>query len=303
MQTIMITKLKKIGVATLFIIGSILSIALISYGGQFLLVGFPKQYFLMFSFSLGILIYAVLYILFIRVRYVEQTKRAFITIAAHNLRTPLTKAQWLLADVEDRIGELAQDKEIKGRFEDIKKTNKDLVRVVNRLLEVSESGKTSAFFSYIFEEQHIEFIVLQAIANHQFGIKEKNLAVSTRIQEDLPFVIADKERIEMVANIIMENAVLYSEKNGSIEIEIYQKKDTVICSVQDTGIGIDKENLTKIFNRFYRTQEAITKDVDRVGLGLSLAKEIIEKHRGHIYVDSKGLGLGSRFWFTLPIAK
>jgi signal transduction histidine kinase len=299
----MIEKLKKIGMSALFIILSVFSIIIFSYSGHILLAEFPKQYFIMFSFFLGIFIYASLYIFYLRVQRVEQTKRAFITIAAHNLRTPLTKVQWLLADIESRIGELSKDEEVHGRFEDIKKTNKDLVKVVNRLLEVSESGKNSAFFSYIFDEQHLEFIVLQAMSNHKFGIKEKNLSVSTRIQEGLPFVIADKERIELVANIIMENAVLYSEKNGSIEIEIYQEKNNVVCSVQDTGIGITKENLPKIFTRFYRSQEAITKDVDRVGLGLSLAKEIIEKHAGSIHVDSKGIGLGSRFWFTLPISK
>jgi signal transduction histidine kinase len=239
----------------------------------------------------------------LRVQLVEQTKHAFITIAAHNLRTPLTKVQWLLADIENRVNKAMKDDDMKGRFEDIKKTNKDLVKIVNRLLEVSESGKTSAFFSYIFEEQHLEFIVLQAMSNHQFGIEEKNLSVSTRIQEGLPSIIADKERIELVANIIMENAVLYSEKNGSIEIEIYQEKNYIVCSVQDTGIGIAKENLPKIFTRFYRSQEAITKDVDRVGLGLSLAKEIVEKHGGSIHVDSKGLGMGSRFWFKLPVAQ
>ncbi|MBU0722820.1 HAMP domain-containing histidine kinase [Patescibacteria group bacterium] len=247
----------------------------------------------------GVLLYLIGFIVVQKSRRIEETKRKFITIAAHNLRTPLTKVQWLVTS----IAECTQEPFIQKRLNDLRGTFKNLTMIINRLLELSESDKTSMYFSYLFESNRLEYIVLQAVADYQVGIEKKNILLNTKIQDNLPPIYADKEKIQLVVNIIIENAILYNNQNGTININIYQKENEIICSIENTGIGISKKNLFNIFTKFYRTADAITKDTDRIGLGLALAKEIIKKHKGEIGVKSEGEGKNTCFWFHLPIFK
>jgi len=291
--------LKKI-IYTVVIIG-ILSSGLVGIGtlDSLLKEHMSRQHIWLPPIIGGVLLYLIGFVVIQKWHRVEETKRKFITIAAHNLRTPLTKAQWLIASINERT----QDASIQKRFNDLKNTFKNLTMIVNRLLELSESDKTSIYFSYLFEGNHLEYIVLQAIADYQAGIEEKNISLNTKIQDGLPLIRADKEKIQLVVNILIENAILYNNQNGIINIDIYQKRNVVRCSVENTGIGISKENLSNIFTKFYRTRDAITKDTDRIGLGLALAKEIIKKHNGEIGVKSEGKGKKTYFWFHLPIFK
>ena len=286
-----------------YAIGIILQLSILIAGigiaGYILIDIVPLKHIWTIPLAGGIFLYLIGYAVLRKVRRVEEIKSEFLTIAAHNLRTPLTKIQWLIAD----LGEKIQDPEMNKRFVNMKKTFRNLTMIVNRLLELSEAGKTSMYFSYLFEDHHLEYIILQATADHSVGIEQKNISLNTRIQEGLPMVKLDRERIQLAVNILVENAILYNKNNGSIDINVYQKKDSVICSIKNTGIGISKEDLPKMFTKFYRTRDAITKDTDRVGLGLALAKEIIKKHNGNIQVESEGKDKNTCFWFTLPISQ
>ena len=291
--------LKKITYTTGIILQLSILIAGIGILGYVLIDQKHFEHIWIFPLAGGTLLYLIGYVVLQKVRRVEEVKNEFLTIAAHNLRTPLTKIQWLIADLEEKV----QDAEIHERFVKMKETFRNLTMIVNRLLELSEAGKTSMYFSYLFEDHRLEYIILQATADHGVGIEQKNISLNTRIQEKLPMVKLDRERIQLAVNILMENAILYNKQNGIIDIDVYQKKDNIICSIKNTGIGISKEDLPKMFTKFYRTRDAITKDTDRVGLGLALAKEIIRKHHGNIYVESEGKGKDTCFWFTLPVPK
>ncbi|MCK5027823.1 MAG: HAMP domain-containing histidine kinase [Candidatus Pacebacteria bacterium] len=291
--------LKNIGYTIGGVIGASIFVTIVGYSGYILTGSLDSIWLYILIIVVGSVLYIVVFLLFRRLRRVEELKSEFLTIAAHNLRTPLTKIQWLINDVS----EIIQDKKARSRFQDMQNAFKDLTKIVNRFLEMSEAGQTSIYFSYLFEEQHIEYIILQAISKNKVGIDQKNLALATRIQENLPTLLLDQDRIHLVANILIENAVLYNTQNGSIDIDIYQKKDNIICSIKDTGIGISKDEIPKLFQKFFRSQDAVSIDTDRVGLELALAKEIIEKHDGKIYAESEGKGRGSRFWFTLPVIK
>jgi len=256
-----------------------------------------SQYIWVFPIIGGILLYLIGYTIIQKGRRVEETRRKFLTIAAHSLRTPLTKAQWLIANIIEHI----QDPTIKQRTNNLNKIFKDLVLIINQLLELSESDKTSMYFSYLFSKHRLEYIVLQVIADYQVGIKQKNILLNTKIQNHLSPIRADKEKIQLVVDILLENAILYNNQNGLIDINIYQKTNYIMCSIENTGMGISKENLPNIFTKFYRTMDAITKHTDRMGLGLALAKEIINKHGGKISVKSEGRGQKTCFLFYLPI--
>lgn len=294
-----VNRIKHVGVLILGVVVSSGFVGLLTYTGYYLISTQQDLLVIFYSILVGTFIYLAGLMVYKRLRHVEQVKSEFLTVAAHNLRTPLTKIQWLISDVSERI----DNDEAKKRFNDMQTTFKSLTNMINRFLEISEAGQTSVYFSYMFEPQHLEYVVLQAVANLRFGIEKKNIAVSTRIQQDLPSVYIDKERMQLAINVLIENAVLYNKQNGTIEIEITRDKNNVSCSVADSGIGISKEDLPKIFTKFFRSKEATSVDTDRVGLELSLAKEIIEQHGGKIFVESKGKGRGSRFWFTLPISK
>lgn len=293
------TLIKKILYSLGIIISLSLFIVAIGALGNFLIEEGPFEQIWILPIAGGTFLYLIGYIILRKIRRVEKLKSEFITIAAHNLRTPLTKIQWLITDLEGKI----QDPKMEKRFANMKETFQNLNMIVHRLLEVSEAGKTSMYFSYILENHRFEYTILQSTADYSVGIEQKNISLNTRIQEGLPMVKIDKDRMQLAVNIFMENAILYNKKDGSINIDVYQKKDKLICSIKNTGIGISKEDLPKIFTKFYRTREAITKDTDRIGLGLSLAKEIISKHGGKVYVESEGKGMETCFWFTLPISK
>ncbi len=291
--------LKKIGYTIGGVVCTSILVTIVGYSGYILTGNLNHVLLYTLIVIMGSALYAVGFLIFRKLKHVEELKSEFLTIAAHNLRTPLTKIQWLINDISETI----QDQEARNRFRDMQKAFKDLTKIVNRFLEMSEAGKTSIYFSYLFEKQHIEYVVLQAVAQNKVGIDQKNLALTTRIQEKLPAILLDQDRIQLVTNILIENAVLYNVQNGSIDIDIYQKKNDVICSIKDTGIGISKNDLPKLFQKFFRSQDAVSIDTDRVGLELALAKEIVEKHSGKIYAESGGKGKGSQFWFTLPVPK
>lgn len=291
--------LKSLVYTTAGILGVSVAIIAIGYIGNMLVGTVDALWLHVLAVFVGTVLYLIGFFTYRRLKHVDDLKTEFLTIAAHNLRTPLTKIQWLINDVSESI----QDQEAHNRFQDMQNAFKDLTKIVNRFLEMSEAGQTSIYFSYLFEEQHIEYVVLQAVSMNKVGIDQKNLALATRIQENLPTISLDQDRIQLVANILIENAILYNTQNGSIEIDIYQKKNDVICSIKDSGMGISKEDLPKLFQKFFRSQDAVSIDTDRVGLELALAKEIVEKHGGHIHAESEGKGKGSRFWFALPVVK
>ena len=291
--------LKKITYSIGIIIELSLFIAAIGALGYYLIDQRPFEHIWIIPLVGGTFLYLIGYVILRKMRQGEELKSEFLTIAAHNLRTPLTKIQWLVADLEEKI----QDPKMHKRFANMKKTFRNLTMIVNRLLELSEAGKTSMYFSYLFEDHRLEYIILQATADHSVGIEQKNISLNTRIQEGLPMVKLDRKRIQLAVNILVENAILYNRQNGTIDIDVYQKKDKIVCSIKNTGIGVSKEDIPKMFTKFYRTRDAIAKDTDRVGLGLALAKEIIKKHNGDIYVESEGKDRDTCFWFTLPLPK
>ena len=114
-----------------------------------------------------------------------------------------------------------------------------------------------------------------------------------------PFVLGDAETLEQVFTNLISNAIKYNKPNGSVRIEIREEPESVIIEIQDTGIGIPKENLPFIFDQFYRVNRKEGQKTKGTGLGLSIAKKIVDLHGGSIQVTSE-LGKGSTFTVVLP---
>ncbi|MDH4269642.1 MAG: ATP-binding protein [Dehalococcoidia bacterium] len=227
--------------------------------------------------------------------YAEQLRRNMVADVAHELRTPLSNIQGYLEAIRDGMVE-PDDAAIRSLNEETAL----LSRLVNELQELSlaEAGE----LKLVYQAEDITNLVKQAMAPWRPQLTAGEISLSLEVPDDLPLVNIDWQRVNEVLHNILENAVAHTRKGGTIKITASHKGKWVEVSVSDTGEGIPAEDLPHIFERFYRVDKSRARATGGSGLGLTIAKRLIEAHGGTIVVQSK-LGKGSRFSFTLPIAE
>jgi len=234
-----------------------------------------------------------------REKSVERLKTEFVAIAAHQLRTPLSAIKWTLLMFLD--GDIGHVSEVQSEF--LQKTydsNERMINLVNDLLNVTriEEGK----FLQKIEKCDVIELLQEVIKSEADAIAKKNLKFSLILPDkNAPSVNVDKEKIVLAIKNLLENAVNYT-KNGEITLsgayDIDQKR--FLIKVQDTGIGIPKEQHERVFSRFFRSSNALKTETEGTGLGLFISKNIIESHGGKIWFESVE-GKGTTFYLTLPI--
>jgi PAS domain S-box-containing protein len=224
----------------------------------------------------------------------EKIKNDFVNIASHEIKTPLTTIKAFSQIVEKRISLFDRRGAIKylTRMEVyIDKLN----QLINEFMEYSkfESGK----MEYFWEVIDIDKLVREVVSDMQLIYEDHKLLVSGRTDKK---IVGDKNKISQLIINLISNGVKYSPDTNKIDIEIKNEQDAVIISFEDYGIGIDSTNTKKIFDKFFRVQPDNNK-VEGAGLGLYICKEIIKKHHGKIWVDSKP-DKGSIFYISFPLA-
>jgi len=231
------------------------------------------------------------------VRIVSKRKSDFISAVSHELRTPLTSikgyASILLAG---KLGELPE--EVKLRLSKVNKHSDELVNLVNDLLDISriESGRVTMHLT----PQDLPSILTEIADLFSIQSKEKGFDLSFKIEDTAHSVIADAGQLKRVfINLIGNASKFVPQGEGKISIAGYKVGKFIQLDITDNGCGIPEEAREKIFEEFYRVENAINDQVKGTGLGLALVKHIIEAHGGRIWVTSK-LGVGSTFSFTLP---
>lgn len=226
----------------------------------------------------------------------DTAKTNFIATISHELKTPLASSDFSLKLLEDeRIGKLtAEQKEL---VQSLKNDNQRLLRILSELLDMSqvESGRIQLNIQDI-SPYGIITKAEESVAN---AVREKNLTVKKEIEENLPLVKADPEKIPWVLNNFFTNAVKYSPENGSITLKAFSKDDFIEIGVRDHGIGIEEAFQSKIFDRYFKVPG--TKEKKGTGLGLAISKDFVEAMGGKIGVESQ-IGKGSYFFFRLPLA-
>jgi signal transduction histidine kinase len=225
----------------------------------------------------------------------EQSRRNLVADVAHELRTPLSNIQGYLEAIRDRV--------MKPNAATIRSLNEEaalLSRLVNELQELSlaEAGE----LKLVYQAEDIAKLVKQAVAPWQPKVAAKEISLSLDLPDNLPLVNIDWQRVNQVLHNLLENAVAHTHKGGTINVAAVTQDGWVEVSVSDTGEGIPAEDLPHIFERFYRVDKSRARATGGSGLGLTIAKRLVETHGGKITVQSE-LGKGSRFSFTLPIAK
>ena len=227
--------------------------------------------------------------------YAEQLRRNMVADVAHELRTPLSNIQGYLEAIRDGIVE-PNVTTIHSLSEEVAL----LSRLVNELQELSlaEAGE----LKLVYQAENVGNLVRQAATLRQPQMTAKAISLSLDVPDDLPPVNIDWQRVNEVLHNLLENAVAHTPKGGTINIAAAPKGKWVEVTVSDTGEGIPAKDLPHIFERFYRVDKSRARATGGSGLGLTIAKRLVEAHGGTITAQSE-LGKGSRFSFTLPVAE
>ena len=233
----------------------------------------------------------------------DKTKSEFVSIASHQLRTPLSAMKGYISMIlEGSYGTLETKQ--KKPLESISESNERLIRLVNDLLNVSriESGK----IEMKWEQGSVKEIIKSVVEELAIKTKEKNVEVVFEESESsLPLIRIDKEKIRNVVLNIVDNAIRYTP-HGKIVLNVKGQMSnvkirTLLISVKDTGEGMTQEEIGKLFQTFSRGGAGMKFSTEGAGLGLYIAKKFVEMHRGRIWAESAGKGQGSTFYVELPV--
>lgn len=227
----------------------------------------------------------------------EMIKADFIGTISHELKTPLTSIMMGVGLISNsNIGIL--NKKQQDIMETIKEDVQKLNDLVSNLLKISQIQSNRSAFN--MKVNDINKLIYECMANFMPQANEKGIALELDLEEKLPYVMIDEEKIKWVLNNLISNAIRYTEK-GSVKLTGCIKKNDICISVKDTGRGIPSSYLEKVFEKFVRV-EGFEIPEESTGLGLSIAKEIVEIHEGKIWCESR-VGFGSKFIFTIPISQ
>ncbi len=230
----------------------------------------------------------------------DNLKNTFVANVSHELRTPLVSMEKSLSLILSKTaGEINKDQE---QFLSIAQRNlKRLTLLINDLLDLSklEAGK----LQLKRELTGIKKVIDESVDGLNTWAGTKGIHLEKAVQEGLPELNIDPNRLIQVLNNLIGNAIKFTPKDGKVTIEakLGEAGREIQVSVIDTGIGIPQENLPKIFSKFYQIGERSASDIGGTGIGLSIAKEIVELHGGRIWVESEH-GHGASFIFVLPLS-
>lgn len=227
----------------------------------------------------------------------EDDQKKFIANVSHDFRSPLTSMKGYLEAMVDGTIPVEQHE----KYLNIVKNETDrLTKLTNNLLTLNNLNIKG--MNLDISDFDINKVIKDTIATFEGTCKNKHIKVALVLTDESLFVSADMGKIQQVLYNLIDNAIKFSKMDSSIKIETNLKNETVFVSVKDSGIGIPKENLKQIFDRFYKTDLSRGKDKKGTGLGLSIVKEIINAHHENINVIST-VDVGTEFIFTLPKSK
>ncbi len=218
----------------------------------------------------------------------------WLNTVAHDLKTPINSVRGCIEMVQ-QLGPLNEKQE---QFAERALTGlKRMEHLVARLLDISwvDAGRPLDL-----EEIDLRAVIEEAVDLLQEAASQRSITIDVVCDERIGTLRADARRLGQVMDNLLSNAIKYNRDAGSIFISVISRSDTVQVSVQDTGIGISREDQEHIFERFFRARQGVSMRIEGSGLGLAITQGVINKHRGRIWFESE-LGKGTTFTFTLPL--
>jgi two-component system phosphate regulon sensor histidine kinase PhoR len=244
-----------------------------------------------------IVIFIVTLQIILRQKKISQIKNDFINNMTHELKTPISTislASQMLRDSSVSLSQSTVDHISGVIFDESKRLSSQVEKVLQ--MAVFNEGKLKLKFTQIDLNNLLETVA----SNFDIRVTNENGVLKTNFQADNPYITGDEVHITNVFFNLLDNAVKYGQASPIIELSTENKNGFVIVQVKDNGIGIPKEHLTQIFERFYRVPTGNIHNVKGFGLGLSYVKRIVEYHSGKIKVDST-IGKGTRFRLYFPL--
>lgn len=223
----------------------------------------------------------------------ENVRRNFIANVSHELRTPMTTIIGFIEGIAD--GTIPEDKH-KYYLSIVKQEAVRLTGLTNDILDLAkmESGEEPVNMKVF----NISELIRRNIIKFENQINNKRINVEVDFHRENQYVLADQDAIERVVTNLLDNAVKFTPEEGIITIRTTEEDEKIRISIEDAGIGISKDDLPYIWDRFFKTDKSRSKDKIGTGLGLAIVKNIIQKHQENIWVESE-MNRGSRFTFTL----
>lgn len=228
---------------------------------------------------------------------VNKMKSEFVSIASHQLKAPLAEVSWeielLLSKNQEGLNE--RQRELINR---ISKSNDRMGKLVNDLLDVAriEQGK----LALVREKFAISELIDRVVDNNRILAQAGNVQIKVSKSKGVSEVFADRRRIGVVLDNLISNAIKYTKNKGLVKVSVSRIGERVIICVKDNGIGIPKHQRENVFEKFFRSDNAARYQVAGTGLGLYIAKNIVEQSGGRIWFESEA-GIGSTFCFSLPL--
>ncbi len=234
---------------------------------------------------------------FARQKELEKARRDLIAAVSHDLRTPLTSIRAMIEALAD--GVVTDPQMVQRYYVTIRSQIENLSGLINDLFELSqlETGEVRLHL----EPLNLNDLLSDVLESMQPQAKAKGVSLKGIFWEDLPLIRAEMVKIQRVLYNLVQNAIRHTPPEGSISLATKAVPQGVQVEVVDTGEGITPEDLPHIFDQFFRGEKSRSRETGGAGLGLAIAKRIIEAHHGQIWVDSQ-VGQGTRFSFILPMA-
>jgi len=228
-------------------------------------------------------------------RRMDKVRTDFVANVSHELKTPLTLIKGYIETLEDRS---INDKEKTRRFISIIKehTNR-LENIIEDLLSLSELELSKDSLSKT--DFNLKELIDEVTLSFGYALDAKRQILSVEQQDNDFRIKADRDKIEQVIVNLIDNAIKYTNEAGKINISLLEKENEYIFTVRDSGIGIPKEDMDRVFERFYRVDKARSRELGGTGLGLGIAKHIILAHRGQINIESE-INKGTKVVVKLP---
>lgn len=232
-----------------------------------------------------------------RLEQTEQMRLQLLGDISHELRTPLTAIKGSMEALVDGVLPA-----VPATFEQIEQEADRLQRLVNDLQELSrvEAGA----YELDRHPMSVEDLVQIALQRIEQQVRTKNISLTSHLSPGLPSIQGDQDRLLQVLLNLLSNACQYNPPGGAVHVQAGLQGDEVVISVKDNGIGIPAEHIRQLFTRFYRVDKSRSRQAGGgSGIGLTIAKHLVEAHGGRIWVESAGPGKGSTFCFALPVPK
>lgn len=222
----------------------------------------------------------------------ESNRRQFTDNVTHELKTPLTS---IIGYSQLITNDIARPEDIKGFVGIIEKNAENLMEMINDIIKISNLETGASFVKVPLQ---LDEIVSTSIAQEKLSATNRNITINARLEKIQ--IMADESQMYQLAHNLISNAIKYNRENGRVDIVLQKDGKFALLEVKDTGIGIPKEYLDKIFERFYVVDKSRNKKISSTGLGLSIVKHVVIAHDGKIDVKSEP-GQGSQFTVRLPM--